>query len=581
MFHLLQELFSDLMQQSYSQLNRLLLFTAVTCTLCYHFVFGENDTFIPIRIDGVNTVLFNQEYPNRSLNMYSIIWGNPVDQFPFNLLSDYAKPYDNIYESLKDTIIDSLFHLQASARAGAETGESMMNRFEGLAEENRDHFTTFATACRFPKTPMNLFFGYRYIDTYSDRFDAKWEKYKNITGDNMSFSEEGLAHELVSGYSLSCPIAATTLKTISYNRWGATPYYFSPLLSRGYALYPSLIFILPKSKIYVDFLFDYHKDYYNHIDYSEYTDEGWDITWQRQLKKGIIAQLSHHINSKLDPSAYANAMLHDTISNLFIWSFSGNLYSNFRMGGSLDINYIQIPKFSLNVNAAWDFIPQTRSYTFWENKTPVEYHTIKYEVASLHTSLNYTDTLFFPVKASVWLNYCEKPLWETIEYTNNKIIIRQDTIYNAAHLTSGGKVSYKISLKKFFLTLWGNAEITPKERELHFSLPRDLGADLGYGSTDNDSLYAVIRFETRDGCTLKYMNESSNEIKEYTAPAQTSISFLFKIPFFLPFLKEHLRTNFQIEAGPIRLSKEQRIKEHPKGNLIGPAISLGFNGFIN
>ncbi len=239
-------------------------------------VFSENDSLIPFRLDGSNTILFNQEYPHQSYNMYSTIYGNPLDRFPFSLLSDF-KPINsgNGNSQMKH---DSLFHQEVTWKLGSETGEMLFNAYEGINQENRDHFTSFATACTFPRSPLDFYFGYRYLDHYSDRFDKQWKKFKDKMDQNMAFSSQGLAYEFSGGYNLSGPVATTTLKTISYKRWGATPYYFSPLFTSGYLLSPTLIFALPKSKLLIDFVFDYHKDFYDHIHYTEYTDEEWNIT---------------------------------------------------------------------------------------------------------------------------------------------------------------------------------------------------------------------------------------------------------------------------------------------------------------
>lgn len=555
----------------------------ISCILFNSTAFGENDTYIPIHIDGFNTVLFNQEYPHKSLNMYSIIYGNPLDRFPLSQLSYFPDITFSNYDSIKNLGKDSLFRLQASGAVGSEYGEPMLNELEGIYNENRDHFTTFAAACNIPRTPAHVFFSYRYTDNYSDNFEKSWAHYKKETGKNMPFSEEGLAYEIASGYTLFGPIATTSLKAVSYKQWGTSPYYFSPIYRTGYALNPTLAFSLPKSKLWIDLLFDYNKNYYDRVYSTEYTDEGWNIKWQRKLHNGIIAQFNHHKDSKLRPSSYANACLHDTIPNLLIWNVSGNLYSNLRMGGYIDIQYIQIPKISLNVKPAWEYIPKTRSFRSSEGSDwYLEYHALQYEVVTLHTALSYTDTIFhFPAKASVWLNYCEKPIWEILDYRPGGIIIRQDTIKNSAHLTFGGKGSYKITLfNKLLVSLWGNASLTPKNKEISFSLPLNVGADITFGKPNNDSLYAEIKFEYRDQALLKYRT-TSNNIKDFIAPAQTSAYLFLKMPFHFPLFREHLRTSLQVGAGPLRFSREQRILEHPKGNLIGPTISFGVNGFIN
>jgi len=152
---------------------------------------------------------------------------------------------------------------------------------------------------------------------------------------------------------------------------------------------------------------------------------------------------------------------------------------------------------------------------------------------------------------------------------------------NGVHLTFGGKGSYKISLfNKLSVNLWGNAILTPKNKEINFSLPLNVGADIALGKPNNDSLYAEIKIEYRDKALLKYRT-TGMEIKDFIAPAQTSAYLFLKMPFHFPLFREHLHTNFQIGAGPIRFSREQRFIEHPRGSLIGPTVSFGVNGFIN
>ncbi len=547
--------------------------------ICFRPISAENNPYTPIHLDGFNTVLYNQEYPDQSLNMYSIVFGNPLDRFPFSVLSRLQGLNEMKIDTLEKS--DSLFHWEAAAAIGGETGELMLNAYEGLEQENRDHFTTFATAATFPNSPLDLYFGYRYVDHYSDGFDSHWEYYEKKNKQPMAFNQQGLAYEFIGGYALSGSITATSLKTMSYKHWGTTPYYFSPIFSSGYLIAPSLIFSLPKSKLLIDFIFDYHKDFYDHINFTEYTDERWDITWQRQLRKNVNAQLSHHKDSRLSPSTRLNATIDGLIPQVFRWTLSGNVFGNYRIGGSLNIDYIQIPTITININPGWHYIPKGRDYTFWNVTKQIDYTSKKYDVATLHSAIQYDDTLFFPVQARVWMHYCEKPLWETFDWGSKKNIIRQDTITNAARLMFGGKASYKISYKKFSATLWGNMAITPQNKEVRYLLPRNIGADIAYGVPENGSFYAALKLENRDGSILKYLDVGSNKIKNYTTPATTNASLILKIPFMLPFLKKYIRTGFQIEAGPIQFSEEQRVREHPLGNYIGPAISFGLNGFIN
>jgi hypothetical protein len=565
----MQESPFNIMLNTFTKTNNIFIGLVAWVLLC-QLAYGEYDSLIPVRIDGSNMILFNQEYPHKSLNMFSIIYGNPLEQFPFLVLSNAET--------------DSLFHLEVSAHAGSEIGEPMLNNFTDPGHKNRDHFTSVVSSCSFPNKPLHLFAGYKYTDNYSDMFDAKWKYFAAVTGREMAFKNEGLAYEIAGGFSLYGPIATIALQVKNYSHWGATPFTFSPLFHKGYLLKPSALFNFKKSDLTVDFLFDYHKEFYNHVIYNEFTDEGWDITWKRKLRNGTLAQVSHHRNSRLTPSSYAKVTLHDTLSNLLAWTMSGNLYKNLRPGGLLGISYIQIPKISLNVNAEWEFIPKDRDYSFKENNLLIEYKYKSYDRTILHSSLQYTDTLFYPIKASVWLNYVDKPLWETwgLAPSKDRYWICQDTVSNAARLTLGARGSYRAFYKKISALLWGNAGITPKDKEVRFALPLIAGIDLAYGQPDNDSLYIGIKFVARDTTSLKYMNKVDGYPIEFKSPSQVHVTFEVQIPLMLPFMRDRLRTNIDLKAGPVHfLSGDQRVIDHPRGNQIGPAISLGLNGYFN
>jgi hypothetical protein len=551
-----------------------------------------------MKLDGFNTSVFNQEYPHQSINIYSIINGNPLDKFPFDILAKYSqdKNCNRNYDSLKLNNKDSLFHLQASAIIGAETGDLILKQFDNTITSdfpyNRDHFTVFAGAFTFPYTPLNLFFGYRYLDNYSDRFDSLFVLHRKATGNNIPFTDKGLAFELVTGYNFTGSVVSSQLKTISYKHWNVTPYFFSPLFQTGYKLIPSISFGFPNSYLDLKFAFDYQKVHYTHEAdwYSEYMDEAWSIVWRRTIKKNINLQLGHYNNSKNDPSHHFYALLHDTIPKLFSWNLTGKFYSNFRLGGSFGFDYIQIPHFSLKFQSSWDYKPKGRDYTFIIEDIPVEYYAMKYEVFTLHSSLNYLDTLlFFPVSASIWLDYCDKPIWETKEFFQNSIIkkyiIRQDTLSSSARVIFGGKADYNISYKNFNIDLWGNFAVTPKGKNLRLSLPRNIGVDLSYGRPDNSSFYALLRFENRDRSKLKYFDKNIYDFKEFETQAATSMTITVKSPLILPIFRNLARMELQLEGGPIQIAKDfkknQRIKQHPAGNKIGPAISLRVNGYIH
>lgn len=543
--------------------------------LFYSFGFSENDIFIPVHIDGSNTILFNQEYPAKSYNMYGLIFGNPLDRFPFT----YCPAY-NVDKSTNDSMF--FFHLFGSI--GSETGELLLNHIEGVTTSyNRDHMSRIASSMTIPYIPASLYFGYRYLDIYSDRFDRYWSDYENKTGKKMSSTLEGLAYEFFGGFHVRGKTVSSSLKVVDYNRWGTTPFYFSPLYTTGTTLMPSMLFNLANAHtLTLDFFIDYHEDYSNHhtaTQETKYADNGWNFCWEGELKETVHARIAHQRDTRITPSMHCNAMVIDSVADLFSWTLNADLYGNLHPGFSFDVSYFQHPNFTLDLKYAWEYKQKPRDFMFWEFNKPVYYYGLNYTAATLHTKVSYHDTLFFPLSLSLWYDYNEKPLWETIKTNENKVIINQEIFPDASHATFGGKGSYKVHLKNFSATLWGNAILSPS-RSQRFSLPLNLGADFAYGNPDNDSLYAAIQFENRARTKLTYFNKDTNKEIIFTAPAQTSVLLTCKIPFLSPFFRDYINTSILVEAGPIRLTGEQRVKEHPHGNLIGPAIIFAVQGNI-
>ncbi len=551
-----------------------------------NWLFAEMECLIPINIDGFNRVIFNQEYPNNSYNMYSLIFGDPFDNYPFTILPKYNNFYTNYTKQKTESINDSSYNLHLYGKIGSEIGEPLLNKYNQRGAENRDHFSHFAVGTKLPKKPISLFIGYRYSDSYSDYFDRQWSEYLQSTGKHMAFDNEALGYEISGGFSLYNPRITFAIKALHYRHWGTTPFYFSPFYSTGNLLLPSLFLNLRKNIFDIDIFIDYHKKYYKRTNFTKYTDIGWDIAWDRKLAFGPQVSLSHCKNPKRYPSTYLKAMVTDTVTDIFSWTILGKCFGNFRSGGSLGISYIQIPKIALNIDAGWNFQPKEREYQFLEKNTTVEYYSKMYDYASLHSSLDYFDTLFFPINATIWVDYCQNPLWEIVEFYNEKTLIKQDIIKNGTTITSGGKTSYEIALNNFLFTLWGNFSLHPYKKETRFSIPWNIGVNVSYGRPDNDSLYAAIKINARGPTSLRYLyknyvNIANETLLGFTSISQTSIYFQTRIPFNLPFLKKYLHTNLQIEVGPIHpFNRKTRIKEHPLGNPIGPVISLAFNGYF-
>jgi hypothetical protein len=557
----------------------------------------SSTTLLPL--DGFNKVLFNQEYPERSLNLFSTVYGSPLDSFPYQHLPLFysaeqsaANGLSGLNSASSRSLVPSFprsldstspARLTTLATLGAETGDALLNRVDHPLLANRDHHTLYEGAYSVPSRGITLFSGYRYIDHYSDRYDSLWARYSRARFLRPRFQSEGLAFEGAAGMVWHGRTMASTSFLSSYGYWGATPFFFSPLYKKGYRLSQAFDFTVADVAFHGQLVYDRHKDYF---DYQTSTsNEDWHIALnsRKQLTTGMSREFFFQFDSPLDPMVKAGASLHDTLQAAPLnWHAQGGLYSNFRPFAKINAQYQPASRLLVDVESGWEYHQKERGYTFPEKLMTVAYVPTGYEALSLHAALRYSDTLLFPLKASLWYDYCSAPLWERLsDFDQDTMYIRQDTIAGAARHHVGGKASYAVRFGRFAADLWGNAALTPPKKKYRFSLPRVLGADLGYGSPQSDSLYAGVRIEALDRQQMLFWNDDRQIYEGHFNAAQTRCSFVVKLPVLLPLWREDLRLRCWVKAGPFYLGGEgSRRKQFAKGNLIGPAVALSFDGMI-
>jgi len=566
-----------------------LLFTLliIHCTIQ-----AKNDDIIPLSIDGFNTILLNQQYFYKSQNIYSSFSGNPGINYPFNLFSEDIVSLFTPARSYNITRNnDSIYHIEGTAIIGSEIGDGLLNQFtNNTPGQNRDHYSNTCLAFRPAKLPLALYGSYRYVDTYSDNFDSQRTTFIGQKRVKMSYEEIGLAEEYSGGLSIGTSAFSFIFKALNYKHWGVTPVFFSPLYFSGYSLHPEFFLSLPASSIYFDFLFDHHRDYYNHITYQKYLDRTWNLRFEKHINKGITGQFSLYNNTKNSPSIRFNALITDSIPHFAICSLSADIYQNFKTGGGLTINYIRIPELCINLNANWNFNPAIRNYSFTQLRTPddsiidtIDYISKSYKQLTVHSSIYYRDTLFFPFTASLWTQYITPPVYEVVDYSKKRISMRQETFKDKFSFNIGGKTSYNLSYKNFSVNLWGNFTVNPFKITLPYFIPANGGIDIGCSRCNSDSFYLIATIEARSQLKMYYKTINQNESSEllcYDSPARYSLSVKCNMPFLVPVLRKFMVTSFNFEAGPIHLfPNKTRINDHPFGNFRGPVISAGIKGY--
>ncbi|MBD3390958.1 MAG: hypothetical protein GF418_02845 [Chitinivibrionales bacterium] len=535
-----------------------------------------------LRLDGANYSLYDQEYPNRSRNMHSIIYGNPLDSFPFQHLRAYGfEPRSG--DSMPDTP-----RLAGAAGLASETGDRLLNSYSA-SSGNRDHYTLVTAAARLPAVPGYVYSGYRYNDMHTDKFDNMWHGYEERAGVPMDHDNEGLIHEAQGGYAFVKQGFQARGSIAKYGYWGHAPIFFSPIYRAGYKTSHDMRLALTDRTLFASMGFNYHKDYYDHEHGERLQDFSLRAGVRQPLNKRVKGQLALDVNTAVFPSTKFEASVDDSFGTHLTWTAAGGLYNDFHPFAGLALCFTPVSIVSISSEAAWDLVPRERPYLYRNNLRAVDYVPEAYEVLTFHTSVEYADTLLFPVMAAVWYDYCDRPLWERLRYEGGRAVITQDTLGNAATSHIGGKASYEITFRKLLVDLWGNMAITPGGRLRQFYLPHHMGTDVGYGSRRGDRPYAGMRFEHRAAAVFRYYNDEIDRLQELISPKVVGFSFVCRVPFHFPVYPEHIGSCVWIEAGPVHLNKEflsepnlenQRIREHPAGSLIGPRVAVRFEGTL-
>jgi hypothetical protein len=522
-------------------------------------LFSEPDSIL-VRLDKSNSFVLSttSALPNSNLSITSL---SPNDTF------------------LEVPAHDSNYLLFISGDIGAETGEALLNRIGKPGYyPNRDHRTTFSTLLSVPRIPLALNYKYLYTDEYTDRFDSIWTSYAIATGKPMQYDEDGLRHEHLAALHYQQNNLMIQASYNWYRRWNTTPYFFSPVLSYGYSLNPLLTYSRNGLTLYSNWLINKHSEYYDHINPTKYTDVSFTNRLSYRLSSALSTTLEARFDPALDPGAvFGASLLRD--GNIFNWSISASIFNNndFSLQGYGSLN--PTPNINCSLSLAKAFIPESRSFTFTEYRLPVSYNPISTEQIIFYGSATYKDTLFIPVSVNTWFQHINKPVWESITFYDDSAVINQ-MHYKYGESVWGLNGNCRINIKSLFLSCRPSITVPLGNSVRRFSIQKMLDVELSFSPPDSNIISGSVRFHYRDSSYLNYiMSEDTDMLQTFTSPRQTALYFQLNIPFTVPFIHRFTRNaTLFIDAGPLRLAKTQRLREHPRGNQIGPAIYAGLKG---
>lgn len=544
---------------------RSLIILTVTFLLYSNAVRGDSDG--RVHLDGYNSFITSTESHLFNSNL-SVISGFPGDSFYYLPQPQY----------------DSLHHLlHFTASLGAETGDQLLNAYTpNASNENRDHLCTFSSLLKVPRVPLSIAYRYRYIDTYSDRFDALWKQYESVTGSKMKYYNIGLAYDHLGEINYDSKHLQAKIGLNKYSTWSATPYFFSPLFTDGYRVLPNIRYSRNGVSLYTNWTRDNRDDYYNHRTASNRIDVSGRTGIEWAFLKLFTGRIEARYDNMLAPKEALDFHLNRDSEKLNS-DVSFTIYSDRNTAFHLNETINFLPKLSLLMSAGNDYVQKGRSYLFFENTVPVKYEATSLHQTNLYGSLTYIDTLKIPFKLSGWIQYCGNPIREYVEPVNDTVFIRQKEDLNSNRGFAGFTGNCNIGIRHFNLRLTPAFAFPLENNRNHFTQNNSLGIDLTYTCSQRFPAVATASVIWKDKSSLGYnfVTDQTNYLQTFNAPSNTSFYLDVKIPFVVPLINSVVDNTFFIfNFGPFRLGGEQRIPEIPNGNLMGPAIYAGIDGAI-
>ena len=479
---------------------------------------------------------------------------------------------------------------------GAENGEALLNKYEpGGSFANRDHKTYFTTIFQLPKLPLIIGYKYRYIDTYSDRYDSIWAD-AIAQQREMLYNLEGLSHEHLGIVQYQTESLFFSSIYNSYYRWAATPYYFSPLYDKGNSLNTTIAYNHEGTKVFSKIFIDKHDLYLDHKTPSSFNELVFDAGILTDITKTLEGTLNVKWSYACNPEALVNIGL-GKHTDFYSVGLSGSLYSNNETSFYAYTTRQIFPQVQCSLHVANDYIPQARSYTFRQEDFPVSYNTSRTHQVNLYLDCKYQDTLLSPLKITAWYQHCNRPLIETIKQQNDTVKISQ--YFNGSDLARsyiGSHLSYQLPIPVVTVQLSGsvnhpiNGSDKKKSATERFSMRKYGKIDFNYQMPGENTPSLSMSVLFRDKATLSYEKilqtadypiSFYHTFETYSSPSFATAQFQLRIPFISPLFRSKINNPaFVFDIGPVRFSKNQRILEHPKGNPIGPAIFASVEGYL-
>jgi len=494
-------------------------------------------------------------------------------------------PHDSFY-TISHSADDRLPLIHLQGQIGAETGDPLLNAFtDSRAFPNRDHRDYIGMEFRHPRYPFAVAVHSRYVDDYTDRFDALWQIFSDGNGKSMLHDREGVDDETAFLARWKGQRLDATVLVNPFGRWHATPYFFSPLCERGITIGEELRCTLSDRVTLTShhrfIRSDWFYDYFNGKRFVDNVSEN-----SLRYRVGADGWTSADVNysSLVSPALRigAGGGFTDTLFN-----FSAMLYGygDGTVGGSAcaAVTYNGVVRCSTAV--AREYRCRERDYCFLQNDTVVSYRTAGAVRNTMFLDLQVQCGGTVPVSGESWIAYVSYPLWEALGYAGDTIFIRQTTEGAGVKSVAGinGRVGFRNRNVAAFVKPGVMLPLGSSD-DIRLTCAFFADAEISFVSQGKNPLSASLTLHYNSAPQLVYPvtgpdGHTSKDI--FTGDVCTVASLSIRMPFiFMPLQRLVHSTAFLLEAGPLPLGGESRVLIHPRGNRFGPEIYAGFEASV-
>lgn len=514
------------------------------------------------------------------LDGFNVSVPSSMESFDGGLSFTKGDPGDSFYAVVPAG--DSIgYHCRAATFLGSESGDPLLNNFVGSGRANRDHETLNSLSLIHPRIPLSAVVRYRYVDTYSDRFDWIWNEYWSRTGRIMAECNRGLATEVFVAADYLFKDVRLTTTVDKFEFWHATPYYFSPLYESGTDISPSLDF--KAGSVFVSAKGGYRLSswYYDHINPVDFYDYRFAADMRAFAGERVSGNLSVGYDNTFTPAAQMRCGVQYGDSTIGV-GVNGTFFSD--METSFDARFVanigNYQQWRCTVSVSHDYLPQERDFWFMEFDTTVVYRFTALRRNRMSSVFDWRASNRFPAGLSAKVSYCDHPAREFVSKENDTTVITQAIDRKSARVLAGVGGYLNVSDRHWGVSFVPSITVpVGKCEQLHFFNGKSLMLTISATTAGSHPASASLSLRCRDRSTLDYILEEAQtdrRIESFSASATEALYFSFSLPVVVPFFPSKINTGiFEVNVGPVHLTGPSRRKFHPKGNPMGPEINAG------